>query len=99
MQNRNSKVENGTSASLVQNGVLCAGRVYVIEVDKGAWDDWSWWIHGIYDCPIKADEAKRKLLAKIEADKLDKRWVVAHHAKSINEVQVKEYKLNEVASR
>ena len=77
-----------------------AGRaVYSVEVDKGSWDDFAWWVHGIYDCPFKADESKRKLLAKIEEDKNSKEWIVQHEAKQINEVNVKEYKLNEIASR
>jgi hypothetical protein len=91
--------DNSRSASVEANPMLCAGRVYVIEVDKGAWDSWSWWIHGIYDSQIKADEAKKTLLSKIEKDKKSKDWLTSHDAKQINEVRITEYKLNDVVSR
>ena len=73
--------------------------VYVIEVYKGAWDDWTWWVHGIYDDPFKADEAKRLLLANIEEDKQSEDFSTSYHAKKINDVKVIEYKLNKVHNR
>lgn len=87
------------SAKLLPNPMSAVRAVYLVQVDKGSWDDFAWWVHGVYDCPFKADEAKRKLLAKIEEDKNSKEWLVQHEAKQINEVNVREYKMNEVASR
>jgi len=97
--NNEPKPIETTSAAIAANPMLAVRAVYSVEVDKGSWDDFTWWVHGIYDCPFKADEAKRKLLAKIEEDKSSKEWIVQHEAKQINEVNVKEYKLNEIASR
>ena len=73
--------------------------IYVIEVDKGSWDDYCWWIHGIFDCPFKADEAKRLFLAKINKDLDDEDYEVREFANSINTVNVKEYPLNAIIKR
>lgn len=72
------------------------GRIYIVEVDRGSWDDWTWGIAGVYDCPIKADEAKRLLLARYEEDKRSKDWHTSHLAKGVNEVRVTEWKANDV---
>jgi hypothetical protein len=88
--------QESSNAAMQQNGLLAEGRIYIVEVDKGAWDDWSWGIAGVYDCPHKADEAKRRMLACYAEDKRSKDYHLKRTAKSVNEVRVTEWKLNDV---
>ena len=83
----------------ISEPMLPVRMVYVIQIDKGSQDDFSWWIHGIYDSPFKADEEKRKVLIKIDESLKSENCCTSHQAKNINEVTIKEYKLNEIASR
>ena len=73
--------------------------IYIVEYDKGTWDDWEWDIHSIWDCPVKADEAKRLFLAKIEEMKASENSLWRRFGNRINQVSVTEYELNSVNKR
>jgi hypothetical protein len=41
-------------------------KLYLVTGSKGSWDDFSWFIIGVYADPQKADEAKRRFVDHIQ---------------------------------
>lgn len=44
-------------------------KVYIVEASSGSYDDYAWWIHGIYLTSEEAEQSKNKLNAEWEAKK------------------------------
>jgi hypothetical protein len=40
--------------------------VYIVKSDSGQYDEWSWWINGIFTDPIVAENEKQKILDKVK---------------------------------
>lgn len=44
-------------------------KVYIVKSDSGQYDDWHWWIEGIFDNPQDAEALKDKILIAVLRDK------------------------------